>query len=364
MNDERRIRRLVVGLRWSAVVLLALLVSACGGDRSITQQAAQPAPAPTAIAPTPAGPTAVPAPGPNEFVNPVITLNFPDPDVLKVGDTYYAYATESGSVTVQTARSSDLVTWQMLGNALIVLPPWVKPGFNWAPDVSIAADGETFVMYFTARDAASDRPCIGAATSDKPEGPFSFVGDTPLICQLDQGGSIDASSFVDDDGARYVLWKNDGNCCGKDTWLYMQKVSADGLTLEGEPTGLVKQDQRWEGNLVEAPTLWKHGGKYYLFYSANSYLGPDYAVGYAMASQPLGPYQKAAEPLLKTNGGRGTVIGPGGQDVVVAPGGRTWMVYHSWDNLGSYRTMSIDELDWEGDRPVVRGPDEVPQPKP
>jgi hypothetical protein len=32
---------------------------------------------------------------------------------------------------------------------------------------------------------------------------------------------------------------------------------------------LLTVDQRWEGNLVEAPTLWWQNGKYYLFYSAN-----------------------------------------------------------------------------------------------
>jgi beta-xylosidase len=361
-KDERQKRwPLVVGL-WALVFALA----ACGGNQQATQPTAgELTPAPMAAQPaSTAGPTPIPTPGPNEFANPVINRNFPDPDVLKVGDTYYAYATESDGITVQTAKSTDLINWDLLDNALIVLPPWVKPGFNWAPEVTLLADGKTLVMYFTARDAASDKPCIGVATSDKPEGPFAFVGDRPLICQVDLDGDIDASSFVDDDGTRYVLWKNDGNCCGKDTWLHMQQVSVDGLTLQGEPTRLLKQDQPWEGNLIEAPTLWKHGGKYYLFYSANSYLGPDYAVGYAVAEQPLGPYQKAANPLLQTNGGRGIVIGPGGQDVVVAPSGKTWMIYHSWDNQHVYRAMNIDELDWEGDTPVVKGPDEGPQPRP
>ena len=344
-------------------VLIALLLANCGA----TQQAAGPTsvPATSPPAPTRAGPTPIPTPGPNEFVNPVLDQNFPDPDVLKVGDTYYAYATESGSVTIQTARSSDLVEWQMLGNALIVLPPWVKPGFDWAPDVSQVADTKTFVMYFTARDAASDKQCIGAATSNTPEGPFKYVGDKPLICQVDLGGSIDPSSFVDEDGTRYVLWKNDGNCCGLDTYIYIQKTSPDGLMLDGAPTKLIKNDKPWEGALVEAPTLWKHGGKYYLFYSANNYAGVDYATGYAVANAIAGPYTKPSkQPLLASDLQHGAALGPGGQDVVLDKKGETWLVFHSWDPTATYRRLMLEQLVWEGDTPVVKGPDRGPQPKP
>ena len=56
-----------------------------------------------------------------------------------------------------------------------------------------------------------------------------------------------------------------------------------------------------EGVLVEAPTLWKHDGKYYLFYSANAYNNPRYAMGYAVSDNLLGPYRKAPQPLLKTD---------------------------------------------------------------
>lgn len=304
-------------------------------------------------------------PGPGEFANPVIDQDFADPDVLKVGDTYYAYATNAGTSNIQAAKSTDLVQWTMLSDALPVIPLWTRPGlFFWAPEVTTSADGKTYLMYFTARDDAADKQCIGVATSDKPEGPFTSASDKAFICQPDEGGSIDASSFVDDDGSRYVLWKNDGNCCGFETYLYIQKVSPDGLTLEGEPTRLIEADQAWEGPLIEAPTLWKNGGKYYLFYSANYYKGVDYATGYAVADSVLGPYTKAAGPLLVTDMQGGAAIGPGGQDIVVDKDGDTWMLYHSWEGTLTYRRMQIDELVWEGDTPVVQGPDKEPQPVP
>ncbi|MBA3943053.1 MAG: family 43 glycosylhydrolase [Herpetosiphonaceae bacterium] len=303
-------------------------------------------------------------PGPGEFENPVIAQDFPDPDTLKVGTTYYAYATNGGGKNIQAGKSTDLVHWTMLNDPLPTLPAWSQRGFTWAPEVSTGADDHHFVMYFVARDTASNKQCIGAATADTPEGPFTSSNPKPLICQLEQGGSIDPESFTDNDGSRYVVWKNDGNCCGMDTYLYVQKASRDGLTLEGTPTKLIHEDQGWEGNLVEAPFLWKHGNKYYLFYSANNYAGAAYAVGYAVADSLLGPYHKPNDPLLKTTTEHGPVIGPGGEDILTTPDGKNWIVYHSWDPTISVRQMNIDELDWQGDTPVVKGPYRSPEPVP
>lgn len=351
-------------------VLLNLIPAVALVSCTVTQQDAQPealratsAPPPTLSAITP-DPTGAAAPAADSFTNPVIDQDFPDPDVLKVDDTYYAYATNFLGDNIQTAKSTDLVNWARLDDALPVLPEWSYPAHTWAPEVTTSADGETFLMYFTVRHAASNRQCIGLATSSVPEGPFEPVGEEAFICQLDQGGSIDAASFVDDDGARYLLWKNDGNCCGQDTWIYIQQVSDDGLTLQGEPAQLIRQDQPWEADLVEAPTLWKQDGAYFLFYSANSYAGAEYTVGYAVADDIRGPYRKAAEPLLVSDTATTSAIGPGGQDIVVDADGETWLVYHSWDPTISYRRMQLDELVWEGGQPVVKGPDITPQPIP
>jgi beta-xylosidase len=371
-------------MRYRSLLALALctLLGACGAQPTAVQptspvatagptQAASPPLATSSPVPTRAAPTAVASPTPAEtptlapgmFVNPVIDQDFPDPDALRVGDIYYAYATNSGSANVQVARSRDLVSWQRGVDVLPRLPAWAERGNTWAPEATTTADGKGFLLYFVARVAGTTRQCIGVASSEKPDGPFQSPGEQPFICQADQGGSIDPSSFVDDDGARYLLWKNDGNCCGGKTWLYIQKVSADGQALEGEPTQLLSADQAWEGILVEAPTLWKHNGKYYLFYSANDYASPRYAVGYAVAESPLGPYQKAKQPLLASNI-KNAVVGPGGQDIVLDKDNETWMLYHSWGP--GYRSMSIDALVWEGDTPVLQGPNgrRMPQPAP
>ena len=127
----------------------------------------------------------------------------------------------------------------------------------------------------------------------RPTGPFTAVGSKPLVCPADEGGAIDPASFVDADGTRYLLWKNDGNCCGKDTWLSMQKTSPDGLRIAGPRVKLVKQDQAWEGNLVEAPDLVRHGSTYTLLYSANDYSADNVRDRLRDRDKLTGPYRKA-----------------------------------------------------------------------
>src|ERR671922_790203 len=127
------------------------------------------------------------------YANPVIDRDFPDPDILDAGGTYYAFGTNAAGLNVQVARSLDLVSWTGAGDALPVLPAWARAGRTWAPDVSETMNG--FVLYFTARHAASGRQCIGVATSASPGGPF-LAASAPLVCQLELGGLIDPAAFV------------------------------------------------------------------------------------------------------------------------------------------------------------------------
>lgn len=284
-----------------------------------------------------------------------VDRDFADPDVVKVGDVYHAYATNSGGRHIQHATSHDLRRWTVDDRDVLPTPgAWTDSrfGFVWAPEVF--DNGSGFTMQYTARDKASDRQCIGAAHASSPKGPFRPVGDTPLICPAQEGGAIDASSYTEN-GQRYILWKNDGNCCnlGKDTWLHLQPTSWNGTHTTGDPTRLICQDQLWEGQLVEAPTLVKRAEHYVLLYSANAYADSAYATGYATSANLKGPYTKASRPLMTTDTFSHTVRGPGGQDVIVGPDGRDRIAFHGWS--GTRRVMYIADLGWASGYPVVRG---------
>ncbi len=335
-------------------VLLTLLTS-CGGQSGQSQQQAT----------TTAGPSV------GQFANPVIRSDFADPDIFHSGKTYYAYATNAFGKNIQAANSQDLVHWNMLDDALPVLPTWAKPSGSsvWAPEV--IGLGNKYVMYYTARDQQSDKQCVGVATSDKPDGRFKDTSDHALVCQTDQGGTIDPSPLLDGN-TLYLYFKNDGNCCAQPTNLYAQQLSADGLSVVGTPTQLIRNDQTWEGNVVEAPQMFQHNGKYYLFYSGGNYADSTYAVGYAACQSATGPCEQATEnPILASRLQKQPfVIGPGGESVFQV-GNQTWIAYHSWQvnsdgSRGDSRFMDLDQLTWENDKPHVQGPktdpETVPQP--
>ena len=321
--------------RVGAAVVVALLLAACGGADD---------------AETDAAPSGSPSPG-RADASPVIDEDFPDPDVLEVDGTYYAYATNGNGRNVRVARSTDLVTWENLDDAMPQLPSWMIPGKTWAPEVTELSPGR-FALYFTATNFQPALQCIGVAVADSPVGPFVAAGEGMLVCPPDEGGAIDASTFLDDDGTGYLLWKNDGNCCGLDTWLQIAPLAPDGLSLAGPPTRLARQDQPWEGNLVEAPTLVKRDGTYVLLYSANDYASAEYAIGYARATTVTGPYTKAEQPLLTTNRDP-RFVGPGGQDVVPGTDGTDLLVFHSWSPAHTYRAMSTLPLTWADGTPVL-----------
>lgn len=297
------------------------------------------------------------------FTNPVYSDNFPDPGALLVGDTWFAYGTNSPTVNVPVLTSPDLVNWTAAGDALPRVGRWAEPGHTWAPEVSAGPDG-TYLLYYTARSTATGRQCVGVAVAREPGGPFTDDADRPLVCQAEEGGSIDASPFTDESGGRWLHWKNDGNAIGQPTYLYGARLSADGRTIEGEPKRLLRNDADWEAHVIEAPQMVRHDGKLYLFYSANAFDQEAYALGYAVCEGPLGPCAKAAEnPILHTSP---AAAGPGHGFLVTAPGGVTWLLYHAWppSAVGSVapgRQLWLDRVDWVDGRPVVHGPTADPQ---
>jgi beta-xylosidase len=275
--------------------------------------------------------------------NPVLALDFPDPFVLRVGDTYYAYATNGNGKQVQTATSNDLVHWTPGPDALPrVAEKWSFNGQTWAPEV--LKTGDRYVLYYATNQQ------IGRAVATTPLGPFVDDSAAPLVAQPQLGGAIDPSPFRDDDGTLYLYWKNDGNSKGLKTELWAQRLSPDGLRVVGHAfqTGEVN-DAFWEGQVVEAPEMWKHDGRYYLFYSGSDYASDAYAVGYATCKTALGPCVDAPEnPILATTCG---AHGPGHNALF-----ETWTAYHSWNAAHTKRQMWISRLEWKKDKPVVDGP--------
>jgi beta-xylosidase len=291
------------------------------------------------------------------YQNPVYDQDFPDPAVLRVGNRYYAYGTQGGGSNIQVLTSSDLTSWTPGPDALPQLGSWASGGNTWAPEV--LAVGGKYVLFYVEHDQRSGKQCIGRAQSGSPGGPFVDDRATPLVCQAALGGSIDPNPVRGADGALYLYWKNDGNCCGKPVQLWVQRLSPDAGSLRGSPVALLANTRSWQGNLIEAPEMVSHGGRYFLFYSANDYGSDKYAVGYASCQGPTGPCSDSSErPLL---GSDAAAAGPGHCFVLDLADGSSVMFFHAWapDAIGSSvpgRQLWMERLEWAGGQPRMSPP--------
>lgn len=308
------------------------------------------------------------------YTNPVFAQDFPDPFVLRDGDRYYAFATNSAGSNVRVVTSADLATWTELPDALPVLPAWARANasLTWAP--SVLRRGGKYVLYYTARDIASGFQCIGRATSTNAAGPYADDSSSPFICQVGGAehlcGSIDPSPFVDENGDAYLLWKSDENAaaCAGDARLWTQRLGVDGISLLGAPTELLRRDRGWEAPLIEGPSMVKLQDRYYLFYSANWWESSSYGIGYATCATAAGPCTKQTldGPFVKS---KGETLGPGGQELFTDASGKLWMAYHAWSSPivgyqnGGARSFRIDPIELSADGvPSLAGPSSTARP--
>jgi beta-xylosidase len=277
-----------------------------------------------------------------------------DPGVLRDGNQYIMVCTSGNAANAFPIYvSTDLAHWTAKGHIFpsAAKPTWAKSDF-WAPEIHKV--GSHYVAYFSARNAAG-KLSIGAASATSALGPFTDRG-SPIVSDSAMG-LIDASEINASNGKSYLLWKEDGNAVGKPTPIHAQPLAADGLSLTGASSTLITNDQSWEGAVVEGPFMIEHGGMSYLFYSGNAYYDGRYAVGVARASSPLGPFTKAAGPIVVTGG---DWVGPGHCSVVDTPAGDSYMVYHAWrtghvNGAGDARLPLTDAVEWVDGWPSLPG---------
>jgi hypothetical protein len=255
----------------------------------------------------------------------VYPFDFPDPFVLEDGSQYYAYATNSAAGNIQILTSSDLTHWTTVGNALPHVASWARSGATWAP--AVLARPNSYVLYYSALDGTTGDECISDAVASRPQGPYIDNTTSPLVCQLDQGGSLDPHPYRSADGSLYLTWKSQG-ANGSPPTLWAQQMTATGTALmPGTPSSLLTPSQPWEGGIVEGPDMWVSGASYDLLYAGDNWQTASYAIGSATCSGPLGPCTASAQPILSSDP---TMSGPGGPDVFADGQGDLWLAFAAW----------------------------------
>ncbi|MFT3932376.1 MAG: glycoside hydrolase family 43 protein [Chitinophagaceae bacterium] len=271
-------------------------------------------------------------------------LTLADPTIFLWQGKYYAYGTNSNE-GIPAYTSTDLIHWKAIetnnGLALKKGDAFGTKGF-WAPQV-FNYKGKFYMAYVANEN-------IAIATSEQPYGPFTQTVKESLPAPVRQ---IDPFIFIDDDGKKYLyhvrltngnrifgaLLKDDFS--GIDTTTLQECISA---TEPWENT----ENAKWP--VTEGPTVIKSNGKYYMFYSANDFRNPDYAVGMAVSDHPLGPWVKyQGNPVLsrKQTGFKGTGHG----DLFKSADGKWHYVFHihnSDTQVGPRKTMLIDVTNKNG----------------
>lgn len=252
-----------------------------------------------------------------------------DPTIFYSKNTYYLYGTTGvqnpkipDGFTVYT--SNDLQKWtgpagSSNGAALKKGDAFGDKGF-WAPQIFEYQN--MFYMFYTANEH------IAFATSKSPIGPFTNSQKTELKSDVKQ---IDPFVFFDDNGKKYLyhVRLENGNR------IFVAELNDDLASTKPETLiECISATSGWEDTqnvpwkVAEGPTVIKHKGIYYLFYSANDFRNPDYAVGYATSSSPLGPWTKSTQnPIIdKTKLGYN---GTGHGDIFADNEGQLYYVLHT-----------------------------------
>lgn len=259
-------------------------------------------------------------------------IYYADPTIFLDNGKYYMSGTSQ--IGNQSLRgftvliSENLQEWTTGTNdeyRFILGPEWGSTygtsGF-WAPQW-YKENGEYYFLY-----TANERVAI--AHAETMTGIFTQEKVTAID---DSAGNIDPFLFKDDDGKYYLYHVRFGG--GNFIWVAefdMEKGTIYPETLKQcmeltEPwERMYNYDSSW---IMEGPTVVKWENTYYLFYSANHYKDPDYAVGYATAPSPIGPWTKYTDnPILRRD-----IVGEKGSghgDVFQGKDGQFYYVYHVW----------------------------------
>jgi beta-xylosidase len=282
---------------------------------------------------------------PENYRNPVIPGDHPDPSIIRAGSDYWAVSTSSEwGPEFPLMHSVDLVNWQTHGAVFPHTPDWASGNF-WAPEISQFSN--RFFVYYAARIKGGPL-AVAVTTADRPQGPYQDHG--PIVAQED--GSIDPAPATDEHGRRFLIWKEDGNSRNLPSIIWAQPLDSNGTAVVGEPKALIASDVDWEGKVVEGPFILRHSGWFYLFYSGNGCCGRrcHYAMGAARSRSLLGPWEKdPANPILAENRAWRC---PGHGSIVQDQNGRYWLLYHGYSSEGfvfTGRQALLDEVKFGND---------------
>jgi len=238
----------------------------------------------------------------------------------KTGQTYLPDCNKSWGGTrvdvtgISCYSSTNLCAWQNEGLVLTAVTNDpnhdLHPGkVVERPKVVYNRTTKQFVMWLHVDSANYAAARTGVAVSDRPTGPFKYQesfrpdagvwpdnvteadklpADKNYLVRDFKAGQMarDLTVFVDDDGQAYLFYSSEEN-----PTMHVSLLTPDYLHTAG------KWNRIFIGRSMEAPAVFKHGGKYYLIASGCTAWAPN-AARSAVADHPLGPWTELGNPCV------------------------------------------------------------------
>ena len=272
------------------------------------------------------------------YQNPIIFADYSDPDVIRVGDTYYMTASSFNYVPgLPILTSKDLVNWKLANYALdrIDYENYDRPQHAkgvWAPAIRYH-EGEFYIYY-----GMPDEGIFMVKTKDA-------LGkwEKPVLV-LAGKGLIDPCPFWDEDGKAYVVHGYAKSRIGFKSFLGIFEMSQDGTKAISEDhilyNGLETQPT------IEGPKVYKRDGYYYIFAPAGSV-----KTGWQTILRSKNIYGPFEEKIVLRQGNT-RINGPHQGALVDTVNGDEWFLH--FQDRGMYgRIVHMQPVNWMDGWPVM-----------
>lgn len=272
------------------------------------------------------------------FRNPILHIDYSDPDVIRVKNKYYMTASSFNYTPgLPILESEDLVNWTLVGYAVdtIDYPAYELPQHSkgvWAPAIRYH-DGWFYIYY-----GMPDEGIFMVRTMD-PCGKW----ERPVLV-LEGKGLIDPCPIWDENGRAYVVHGYAKSRIGFNSYLGLFEMSQDGkravsqdhLIFNGSKTQVT----------IEGPKIYKREGFYYIFAPAGGVV-----VGWQTvlrSKEITGPYE---EKIVMRQGDT-PINGPHQGALIDTPEGEEWFIH--FQDRGAYgRITHLQPVIWENGWPII-----------
>ncbi len=220
----------------------------------------------------------------NMIENPMLWADVPDPDIIRVGDTFYLVSTTMHLMPgAPIMQSKDLKNWETVGYIFDKLTD--SPKYDLSPtNGTVYGRGQwaTSLKYhkgkFYALFAPNEQGAMGdtyICSADQAAGPWTIISRMRHF--------HDCSLFFDDDDRVYVIY-------GTGEMMELKPDLSD--VIEGSHRQLFKREAD-ETGLLEGSRMIKHNGKYYLLMISHVYAPGRHRREVCYRSDNIqGPYEK------------------------------------------------------------------------